>query len=69
MKAITIVTNSGEEKTFAIPKGCNGHLCLRALHQMNSGTTPANLTERESEFVADIVAMLTPVEEVEDERA
>ena len=64
MKAITIITQDDRRHQFHIPKGCNGHLCLRALHAANRGEDFAGLSASESEFVADMVAELQPAEEV-----
>ena len=71
MKEIVVKTNSGGTIRFDVPRGVNGHLCLRALRKANSGEDMLGLTARESEFVADMVAQIQAANEEAgcDERA
>ena len=71
MKAIVVRTNSGGTMRFDVPRGVNGHLCLRALRKANAGEDVIGLTAREAEFVADMVAQIQTANEEagSDERA
>ncbi len=55
---VTVVDSSGSKRSFPVPRGMDRHYLTRKLHQANRGETVVGLTEREAEWVADVIAQL-----------